>query len=197
MRHGLAGFVGGAAFCTLFLWLDLGLVVSLLATAAGYGATWLATAPRQRPVHVEFDGIRPEIEAALDDGNRQVAEILRLAGRIQPEAVRSEALAIGEIARGILGDLRKDPEDLAKARRFLDYYLGATRKVLDRYVDLSERKLATREAREGLEKIGNLLGEVRKGFEAHRAGLAAEDLMDLDVEMQLLRSSLKMDGGVE
>lgn len=195
MRYGLAGFVGGVAFCALFLWLDLNWVFAIAGTAVGCGATWLVTAPK--PVLVEFDGVRPEVADALEDGQRQVAEILRLAGRIQIDSVRSEALAIGEIGRGILGDLRKDPDDLAKARRFLDYYLGATRKVLDRYVDLSERRLTTREARQGLEKVGNLLGEVRKGFEAHRAGLAAEDLLDLDVEMQLLRSTMKMDGGFE
>ncbi|MBK8804536.1 MAG: 5-bromo-4-chloroindolyl phosphate hydrolysis family protein [Fibrobacteres bacterium] len=195
MRHGLAGFIGGLAFCGLFLWLDLGLVIALTGTVLGCGATWLATAPK--PIRVEFDGMRPEVAEALENGQRQVAEILRLAGRIQLDSVRGEALAIGEIGRGILGDLRKDPDDLAKARRFLDYYLGSTRKVLERYVDLSERKLATRDAREGLEKIGNLLGEVRKGFESHRAGLAAEDLLDLDVEMQLLRSTMKMDGGLE
>ncbi|MBK9575600.1 MAG: 5-bromo-4-chloroindolyl phosphate hydrolysis family protein [Fibrobacteres bacterium] len=193
MRHALAGFVGGMAFCALFLWLDLHLAIALTGTAVGCGAAWLATAPK--PVHVDFDGMRPEVAEALENGRRQVVQILELAGRIPNESVRAEALAIGEIGRGILGDLGKDQEDLPKARRFLDYYLESTRKVLERYVDLSERNLATREAREGLEKVGNLLGEVRKGFEAHRAGLAAEDLLDLDVEMQLLRSTMKTDGG--
>lgn len=193
MRHVWAGLTGGAGFCLLFLWANMGLAPALVGCAMGIGGVYLL-AWREGRSEIGLDADHFLADMALDNGAKQSSEIRRLATLIADPKIRMEAEAIGALASGILADLRANPKDSARARRFLDYYLESTRKILAKYVELSGRNLSTLEARASLAGIGSLLSEVRQGFERQRADLAESDLIDLDVEMKLLRSTMKMDG---
>lgn len=194
MRHVWAGLAGGAGFALLFLWAEMGILASLAGCAVAVGAVYLL-AFRERWSGIGMDPDHVLAGLSLENGHRLSEEIRRLAARIPDPAIRAEAKAIGTVAEGILADLEAHPRDSAKARRFLDYYLESTRKILAKYVELSERNLSTPESRTTLDGIGGLLSEVRAGFEKQRSELAEGELMDLDVEMKLLRSTMRMDGG--
>ncbi|MBK9575724.1 MAG: 5-bromo-4-chloroindolyl phosphate hydrolysis family protein [Fibrobacteres bacterium] len=193
MRHVWAGVVGGAGFCALFLWANMALLPSLGGCAVAACSVYLlAMGANRNSLSMEPDRFMADL--ALENGARQSSEIKRLATLIADPKLRREAETIGVVASGILSDLRAHPKDSSRARRFLDYYLESTRKILAKYVELSGRNLSTPEAKASLAGIGNLLSEVRQGFERQRADLAESDLIDLDVEMKLLRTTMKMDG---
>ncbi|MCB9496600.1 MAG: 5-bromo-4-chloroindolyl phosphate hydrolysis family protein [Fibrobacteria bacterium] len=191
--------VPGVAAGFVFAGLYLGLSMPLLA-AAGVGlAAWVGTLlllPRPRPLRVVLEtapadssrlsGVLAEAEAhieRLDEHSRKVAKT--------PAGHRSQRIV--RISRGILSDLRKDPSEYSKARPFLENYLPSARRVMDQYVDLSQRGVSSPDIESALKKADAMLETLGQAFESQRANLAQLDVVNLEVELKLLESTLKME----
>ncbi|MBN2432714.1 MAG: 5-bromo-4-chloroindolyl phosphate hydrolysis family protein [Acidobacteria bacterium] len=192
-----AGLIGGAVFLFLLFVVNIGLLIALGGATAGFVAGLLLTikGKAKKSLNIFLEGVTDEVvREKLQQGLGKLDTMQELASQIQQETVRRDADAVIEIVIKILEDLKKDPKDIKIARSFLDYYLDTTINILRRYVDLSEHKQYSPDIQRSLAKVETMLGTIRRAFEKQLARLLADDVLDLDVELEVLEKSIRMEG---
>lgn len=194
-RDILAGSVGGGGFLLFYLALGLGLPVSLaLAAGAGVG-TWIAASGSS------FRGIEikgtPELSAEdvqqmLEDGEKKTAEIANAAKAIKdPEFVAGVNQIVAK-SHEILSYLAKNPARVKRARKFLSYYLDTTLFIINGYLDVESSNDSEIVASRA--KMKEILGTINQAFDKQQAVLLKNDVMDIDAEIDVLKSTLKSEG---
>ncbi len=140
-------------------------------------------------------GISPEeFDEALTTGSRKLVELRKTVARVGDPRIRGKANGVCDAAARILSEIRQDPADLRKSRNFLDYYMDATIKVVDRYVSLSNRSVRTPEMTDALERAEASLDTIRSAYDKQLLQLLENDVMDLDVELRVLERTIRMEG---
>lgn len=137
---------------------------------------------------------REEFDEALREGSRKLVQLRKASTRVGDSRVRGKAHGVCDAAARILSEIRQDPADLRRARNFLDYYLEATIKVVDRYVSLSARGVQTAEMQSALQRAEASLDTIRSAYDKQLVQLLENDVMDLDVELRVLERTIEMEG---
>ncbi len=194
-RDIIAGTVGGVGFAAFYLAMGLGLPIALALSAGAGVGTWLVfSGNRFGGVEIaETDGLSgDEIQVMLESGERKAREIERAAADVHdPEFTGRVDQALVTV-RKILSYLAKNPARIKRARKFLSYYLDTTLYLVTRYRDLEASNdpeiVATRA------KMLEVLGTVDAAFEKQLAVLLSNDVLDIDAEIEVLRSTLRTEG---
>ncbi len=133
-----------------------------------------------------------EVVEALDEAHERVNKIERANQDIQNRELNERLARITESARKILAVIEEDPRDLRRARKFLNTYLEGAQKVTEGYVrsvGLTDSATLKNNFREVLETIENVFAEQYEK-------LLENDVLDLDVQIEVLRIQLEREGVV-
>ena len=137
-----------------------------------------------------------EIRQLLDDAQADLADIDKAVKEIKTSSVRQDAQALYATGARILTYLEENPDKIKLARRFFTYYLDTAAKLLTRYVDFQETELHSGEVADILQKTAEALPVLNSAFEKQFAHLMQGELLDIEADIELLKSTLK-NGGAE
>ena len=197
-----AVIISGGTFLLFYFGLpNTGLPVAFGLSVAAFAAALLASPfrkPKPRPVSAPKPAASPAKSAdpgdLIEEGNRRIAEILENAKRIKNQDIKDKIAAIVEVSGRIFDDLRQDPSDVKKAKKFVLYYLDSTSIIVKKYADLSKYTYRNAGMNDTLKRAETLLDSIKEAFEKQLLALLENDVMDLDVEIKTLESTFKMDG---
>jgi hypothetical protein len=144
---------------------------------------------------------RPRAFGAGDERSRQVAEALaeaeerlldleRTAGAMANPELKVRVQRIAAQGRGILEQIAERPSDLYRARKFLNVYLEGVQQVAEGYA----RTHRQADSRELEQNFRNVLVSVEQVFEEQRQKLLRTDVLDLDVQIEVLKKQLEREG---
>ncbi len=195
IRSLVAAIVGGSGFLVFLFKLQSSVTVAVAVGVLCFIAVHLilsksGNASLPNPVKI------PRNEAAecvIQEAEEKVNKIRYFGSKIANRNVKLKADAICGLAAKIFDDIRKDPRDVKPAKKFLGYYLDATANILEKYLDISEKQLASAEVNERLRKSEETLEMIRAAFERQLTRLTENDIMDLDSEISVLQNTLKME----
>jgi 5-bromo-4-chloroindolyl phosphate hydrolysis protein len=136
-------------------------------------------------------GVKTEqVIEAVTEAEAKLREIERLAGGLNNRELTDRLRRIVAQARAVLGQIEKDPSDLRRARRFLVTYLDGTRDVVKKYTqqqqDLAETELAA--------NFRHVLETIERVFTEQEQVLKRNETMDLEVQIEVLRTQLEREG---
>jgi 5-bromo-4-chloroindolyl phosphate hydrolysis protein len=149
-----------------------------------------------------FESLEPRPPFDLrDERARQVAEALaeaevrlldleRAATAIANPELKGRVRRISAQGRGILNQIAERPTDLFRARKFLNVYLEGVQQVAQGYASTHARA----DSRELEQSFRNVLVTVEQVFEEQRQKLLKTDLLDLDVQIEVLKKQLEREG---
>lgn len=137
---------------------------------------------------------REKAQKAYDEGIKVLTRIRNKTRMVRNNDAAKKIQDICKVGIEIFDDIKKNPSDLRKIKTFINYYLDSTEKIINQYVDLSNRRDATPEVTESLEKVEGLLDEIKKTFDKQLASLLEDDLLDLNVELEVLKKTMKHEG---
>ena len=127
---------------------------------------------------------------ALAEAEDRLINIERAADAIHNRELSTRLTRIAELGRGILAQIAERPSDLRRARRFLTVFLEGAEQVSDgyarthRYADSAELEQNFRTA----------LITIEEQFERQRERLREADVLDLDVQIEVLKKQLDQEG---
>ncbi len=133
-------------------------------------------------------------QKAYDEGMKVLTRIRNKTRMIRNNDAAKKIQEICKVGIEIFDDIKKNPSDLRKIKTFINYYLDSTEKIINQYVDLSGRTDVTPDVRESLAKVEGLLDEIKKTFDRQLASLLEDDLLDLNVELEVLKKTMKHEG---
>ncbi len=215
----LAGVLAAAGFLVTFVFVDMALPVSLVITALSLVAGTQIFRRKAALPEVPGGVSQAELEAALAEGARKTETIRSLGKRLRKaggdgnatwydagsggsgahagekrESVPAKIGGICETVDKILAEIRRDPDDLKRARQFLSYYLDSTITILEKYEKLTANPVRDDKIKSSIARVEAMLDTIGKAFEKQLANLLSNDVMDLDAELALLENTINMEG---
>ena len=199
-HSGAAGILGlGAAVVAFFLlrkffpalatvFLSLGIaaavVVALLVVAVLFFAF-------RKPKETEKDWKKKEQDIVLAKGRANLMELRKLSMKMKHPRIRtlSEELC-GSIDK-ILRTLKEHPQDILRARRFLNESLPMMGSILTTYKKLEDSGVP---AEESAAKTEACLRDLQTAMEKQYASLFTDDVLDMAVEMETLKMVCRREG---
>jgi len=144
------------------------------------------------PLHSKgLDGADAAKVVEAMDGARSQLERTETAGRkISSYQDRERVKSVVASAEAVLQEIEEDPRDLRRARKFLNVYLTGAVDVTERYAT-AESKGRGDELKDNFSK---LLTDMEHVFKEQHDKLLQDDVLDLDVQMDVLRTRLTKEG---
>lgn len=132
-----------------------------------------------------------EVTAQIAQGRSKLVELRQLAMHISDQQIRQLSDEICVQADKILRTLKEQPEELSRVWNFFDYYLPTLGKILQKFRQLEQNGVLTRET---TEKTVACLTDIRTAMERQHASLFDDDVFDLAAEMKVMTEVCKRDG---
>jgi len=139
----------------------------------------------------------PEVDELLEKGREMITEI-RKENDLIPDSSLSDKLDILEKqCAEIFRTVYDKPNKASQIRKFMDYYLPTTLKMVRGYRMLDERGVTGQDAVYARNRIDDALGVVLQGCEKMLDKLYQDDVLDLTTDIDVLEQMLKRDGLTE
>lgn len=152
-------------------------------------------APREKEQpRAEKERTATEKKGDDDQFGRYLSEIRTLNDRIDDAVISAKIDRIEGITSHIFGIVRRKPEKLGEIRKFMNYYLPTTLKLLDSYALLEEQGIEGENITASKEQISQIMDTLIKSFERQLDQLFSTQAMDINSDIEVLENMMAADG---
>ncbi len=139
----------------------------------------------------------PEVDKLIEEG-REYLKKLRAADEAIPDEDLSQDITRMERASAdIFRYIGAHPEKAPQIRKFMNYYLPTTLKLLNSYQRLSAQSVKGENISSTLFNIAGMMHTVADAFEKQLDALYAEEAMDISADITVFEAMLKQEGFVD
>lgn len=136
----------------------------------------------------------PEVDSIIADGNRAMAEMGRLYASIDNPEIKRKINDLMRISDKIVQDAIHDPSDVPQIRKFLDYYLPTTIKLLNAYDRMDSQGIQGENIDGTKKNILEMLDTAIAAFEKQLDSLFANQALDIETDIDVMNTMLKREG---
>ena len=136
----------------------------------------------------------PEIDALIKERDRAVGEMRRLNDSIEDEGISAQIDHLEEVTRKIIGEVVKQPKKLPQIRRFLNYFLPTTLKILNAYDRMDSAGIAGDNISTTKAKVENMMGTIVQAFDKQLDALFGAEAMDISTDITVMENLLAQEG---
>ena len=123
-----------------------------------------------------------------------VSEMKRLDESIEDPGISADIVRLEQISEGILTAVKQDPKKLPQIRRFMDYYLPTTLKLLNSYDRMSGAGVSGENISSALTKVEAIMRTIVAAFEKQLDSLYGADALDISTDITVLETMLAREG---
>ena len=135
-----------------------------------------------------------ELDKMIDDGKKAISEMKRLDDAIEDEKISRDIRRLETVCQGIFGQVKADPSKLPQIRRFMDYYLPTTLKLLNAYDRMDATGVTGENITGTKERVESIMGTIVSAFEKQLDSLFGADAMDISTDISVLETMLSREG---
>ncbi len=136
----------------------------------------------------------PEVSAILAEGNRALSEMGRLYMSIKDPEVRGKINEIMRITDKIAQDAISDPSDIPQIKKFMNYYLPTTIKLLNAYDRMSAQGIEGENLDKSMQSINDMLDTAIEAYKKRLDSLFANQALDIETDIQVMNTMLAREG---
>ena len=185
----VSAVIGGSFFAIPYLALNIPILPSLAIGALAFTAGELVF--RKGKTLKESNLTLYE---TLENAKKQNKHILEMIPKIENIELRKSLNEINTTVTKIINTIEKNPEKEKKLKNFFDYYLPVTVKLVDRYDEIENQRINSKEEKSFNLTTEKTIKEINDVFKQFLNILYQSDMNDTDVEIKVLNSMLKADG---
>ena len=187
----VSAVVGGTFFAVPYLALAVPLAPSLAIGAAAFVAGELVF----RTDYVKtLKETNISLYNVLQNAKKQNKHILEMIPKIDDDGIKKNLKEINDIVDKIIKTIEKNPEKEKKLKNFFDYYLPVTIKLVDRFDEIEDQNISSKDSKKFYENTSKTIEEIDSVFKKFLNSLYESDMLDTNVEIKVLNSMLKSDG---
>ena len=146
------------------------------------------------PARAKTEPEDPEIAALRKDRDRAVGEMRRLNDSIEDPTLSRQIDHIEATTGKIFAYVMAHPDQKNQIRRFLNYYLPTTLKLLNAYDRLDEAGISGVNIDGAKGRISEVMAAIVSAFDRQLDALYQGEVMDINAEIKVLQSLLTGDG---
>lgn len=136
----------------------------------------------------------PEIDALLDERARAVSEMRRLNDSIKDAAISAQISHLEATTGKIIDAVVEAPSKLPQIRKFMNYYLPTTLKLLNAYDRMDSTGVSGANIDGSKVKIEDMLDTVCVAFSRQLDALYGEEALDISADIKVMEQMLAQEG---
>ena len=138
-----------------------------------------------------------ELDKMIRDGRLAIAEMKRLDENIADPGISADIVRLEQVSARIFDEVRTHPEKLPQIRRFLDYYLPTTLKLLNAYDRMSGTGVSGENIDTTLAKVEGMMRTIVAAFEKQLDSLYGAEALDISTDITVLENMMAREGLVD
>ena len=136
----------------------------------------------------------PEIDALLKERERALSEMRRLNDSIEDEKISAQIDHLEEVTGKIIDQVVAQPKKLPQIRRFLDYYLPTTLKILNAYDQMDAVGISGSNIDATKGKVETMMDTIVQAFDKQLDALFGEEALDISTDITVMENLLAREG---
>ena len=121
-------------------------------------------------------------------------EMGRLYSSIKNNEIRKRINELMRVSDKIVQDAIDDPSDVPQIRKFLDYYLPTTIKLLNAYDRMSDQGIEGTNLSKSMQSIEDMLDTAIEAFKKQLDSLFANQALDIETDISVMNQMLAREG---
>lgn len=139
----------------------------------------------------------PELDKMISDGQKAIAEMKRLDNNIADPTISAQIVRLQQLSEKIFVQVKQNPEKLPQIRKFMNYYLPTTLKILNAYDRMGEQGVSGENITSTMHKVESMMDTIIKAFEKQLDNLFGAEAMDISADMVVLENMMAREGLTE
>lgn len=135
-----------------------------------------------------------ECRKILEEGNECIRYIRKCNDDIPGEEMSQKLSRLELIITRIFEEVGKNPELAGELRKFMNYYLPTTRKLVDAYRELDQETIISENMAKTKKEIEDTLDTINEAFENLLDSFFEERAMDISSDISVLQTMLAQEG---
>ena len=136
----------------------------------------------------------PEIDNLIKERERALSEMRRLNDSIEDETISAQIDHLEEVTSKIIDQVIKEPAKLPQIRRFLDYYLPTTLKILNAYDRMDAMGVSGDNIDSTKQRVERMMGTIVQAFDKQLDALFGAEAMDISTDITVMENLLAQEG---
>ena len=130
----------------------------------------------------------------IKEGNEYIANIRRINDMIPGDEMSEKLYRLESIMQRIFSQVEKQPECADDLRKFLNYYLPTTTKLLNAYVDLDRQPEVGNNIAKTKKEIEDTIDVINDAFENLLDSLFQDMAWDISSDISVMKTMMAQDG---
>ena len=136
----------------------------------------------------------PEVDPIVEEGNRALSEMGRLYMSIKDTEVRGKINELMRITDKITQDAISDASDIPQIKKFMNYYLPTTIKLLNAYDRMSAQGIEGENLDKTMNSINTMLDDAILAYKKMLDSLFANQALDIETDIEVMNTMLAREG---
>lgn len=149
---------------------------------------------KQREQAAQKKSYGPEVDPIVQEGNKALSEMGRLYMSIKDTEVRGKINEIMRVTDKIVQDAINDPSDIPQIKKFMNYYLPTTIKLLNAYDRMSSQGIEGENLDRSMKSINEMLDDAIDAYKKMLDSLFANQALDIETEIDVMNTMLSREG---
>lgn len=153
-------------------------------------AAQAAEAPASKPASTG----NAELDKTLKDGALALEEMRRLDRNIEDEKISADIVRLQQTSEKIFDYVKEHPDKLSDIRKFMNYYLPTTLKLLNAYDRMGAAGVEGANIDGTMGRIDAMMDKVVEAFDKQLDALFADEALDISTDITVLEQMLAQEG---
>ncbi len=146
--------------------------------------------PKQEPVKTG----NPELDALITERDKAVGEMRRLNDSIRDEKISAQIDRLEDTTKKIIDYVVEHPQKLPQIRKFMNYYLPTTLKLLNAYDRMGAVGVSGSNIDGTMGKIETMLDTIVVAFGKQLDALFGDEALDISTDITVMENMLAREG---
>ena len=188
--------LAGLVFPKLLMKLP-GLIGTIVVSVAGYAVGSKLFPGRDITVEEKIQTGDAQLDKDIADGRARLERLKAANAEIPHPGITSDLDRMTKAGEQIFRELGRDPKKVTLVRRFMNYYLPTAEKLMEQYKLLSAAEVKGENIQSAMQRIESSMGMIADAFTKCADNLFKDDEMDIDAEIQVMKTMLAGDSLLE
>lgn len=135
-----------------------------------------------------------ELQAMINEGHEYIKKIRELNDVIEGEVISNKLYQLENILKEIFARVEKEPDQMHRMKKVMEYYLPTTQKLVEAYRDYDGISAPGAEVLSAKEEIEKTLDSINMAFEQLLNSLFQDSIFDVTTDAQVLQTMLAQEG---
>lgn len=188
----LSGILGGSFFAATYLAVGIPIIPALLVGAGAFLGSELLMSKTNI---ITFDKVdETNVEKVLIDARNKNKYMLDMIPKIDDIEIQKYLKEINMTTGKIINTVYKNKKKIKQTEKFFTYYLPITVGIVNKYDDIENQNLSSRDAKKFFDNAHESLREINSSFKKILDNLYESDIENATADMKVLNNILKSDG---